>query len=735
MSALHKKLWRPADSGRDEHFNRSADCAFFTLVNSHKQIPTPKRTKSKKGRASRVSRLSSQSAHTVASDAASIADLPTEEGDSILTTATNATVTTQNGKKTGKVKKPAAAKGRKTKAKKDEAIEVQAPEPEDADFEVKVQVAPKPTRGRKRKTDEAVDFDPSVIESQPPPKRRATRTRASTVVDGSTIINPDETVQSVAAEDAPKLKGRKNGRSSVARSTRKASAASFISAGVPIPNDDEIDAALEADLERRLTDDEVPTLPLKKTRADKVTKAEYNMFATEPMEIDDAAIESELQAMEAESKHLPKAKGAKGKQTRKVSAKQQAAARKAVEAEAAAETKAQRHAEEEASQQIVAELEHSLLIHVSPPIVQSKRQRTTSCQPSRQVSGRKPQGSVMSVNESTVETNDEFHDATDDQKDDSGDETDASMASQSTIVRRGSTRRGSTTKKGRGGKNTTSRNIEEIVRKPKDAAPEIEGLSLSVVPEFESMQVDESTGREEAFYTPAPEAPALVEEPLPKAPQAAPKSRGRPAKAALAPKAQEVYFDPESEAPIGPEATSEEQTQITTKTAKGKEVAPRSPTPRKETTPIESPQSSDAENHPPSSKPSTSARKPITPHAASSRIPLAASTPAMSPSKRNVIAGFQSSHPWTAVDLDAVFMKSPGDENSSAIAFFGERVLEAKNGGLTSTEKKMTVEEWIHYNAEVAEEKLRGECERMVGVFEQEGLTAMRALEGVECAE
>jgi hypothetical protein len=47
----------------------------------------------------------------------------------------------------------------------------------------------------------------------------------------------------------------------------------------------------------------------------------------------------------------------------------------------------------------------------------------------------------------------------------------------------------------------------------------------------------------------------------------------------------------------------------------------------------------------------------------------------------------------------------------------------------------MTVEEWIMFNAGLAEEKLRGECEQMVGVFEKEGGRAMGVLEGVECLD
>ena len=79
--------------------------------------------------------MSTQSAFTVASEAPD--DLPAEDEDSILTTATNAT-----SRKTGKARKAPAAKGRKTRAKKGEPEEVvEAPEPEDDNFEVKVDAA------------------------------------------------------------------------------------------------------------------------------------------------------------------------------------------------------------------------------------------------------------------------------------------------------------------------------------------------------------------------------------------------------------------------------------------------------------------------------------------------------------------------------------------------------------------------------------------------------------------
>jgi hypothetical protein len=257
-------------------------------------------------------------------------------------------------------------------------------------------------------------------------------------------------------------------------------------------------------------------------------------------------------------------------------------------------------------------------------------------------------------------------------------------------------------KKGRGGKKVVNRKIEEILHKPKETAPN-----------------PGSTMKDQEITTVAPPAKAL-------------KGRDRSAKIAPSPSAQATVVDHKTvqEQPVLPKSKVGRSQAV---------VSNRSPAPpSKETTPIESPQSSDAENHPPSSKLSVSAKRPATPHSSSGRIPLTTSTPTTSPSKRNVIAGLQSVHPWKAADLDEIFLKSPGDENTGGLLgkeMLGEAMQKATNGDLTSPEQKMTVEEWIHYNAEMAEEKLRNECERMVGCFEREGMRAMKALEGVECVE
>lgn len=154
-----------------------------------------------------------------------------------------------------------------------------------------------------------------------------------------------------------------------------------------------------------------------------------------------------------------------------------------------------------------------------------------------------------------------------------------------------------------------------------------------------------------------------------------------------------------------------------------KQVVP-SPTP--------SPQSSNAENAPPSSLPSQR-RPPLSQLSPSKtqtiRIPLAASTPTASPSKRNIASKLETTCTWTSVDIENIFLGSPGPDGKSG-RLFGETQMV-----LTSPEKRMTVEEWILHNAKEAEERLRSECERLVGRFEGEGVRALRALEGIVCIE
>ena len=174
---------------------------------------------------------------------------------------------------------------------------------------------------------------------------------------------------------------------------------------------------------------------------------------------------------------------------------------------------------------------------------------------------------------------------------------------------------------------------------------------------------------------------------------------------------------------------------------------------------VRSHQSSDAENHPPSSTTraaetskattnttttttklglslATSAfsqnmQKTFMSPTKTTRVPLATTTPNRSPSKHSPtkLGRLVSSTPWTSTDLETVFVQSPEKENADAISV-KERLL-LIGGALSSPEKKMTVEGWIRWRAEKAEERLKGECERMVSVFEREGTRALGVLGGI----
>ena len=143
-----------------------------------------------------------------------------------------------------------------------------------------------------------------------------------------------------------------------------------------------------------------------------------------------------------------------------------------------------------------------------------------------------------------------------------------------------------------------------------------------------------------------------------------------------------------------------------------------------------SPQSSDAENRPPSMIPS----KPSAPNNATlsptmeqaSGTPIASTTP--SPSKRMEKARvIQSSRPWAPLDIDSIINGNSSDKEND-----NEDDFMVADGGLSSPEKRMTVEEWINWNAAKSHDRLLRESEKMVMLFENEGARAVRALESIE---
>ncbi|KAI9882107.1 MAG: hypothetical protein M1823_006147 [Watsoniomyces obsoletus] len=149
-------------------------------------------------------------------------------------------------------------------------------------------------------------------------------------------------------------------------------------------------------------------------------------------------------------------------------------------------------------------------------------------------------------------------------------------------------------------------------------------------------------------------------------------------------------------------------------------------------------QSSDAENHPPSSRRDVSGHHDNSDHTV---IITRSALQVISPSKQNtqgMMYGngkrggrgqLQTNKPWTAVDLDTVFIAGEDDQENVDIVM--EDVLMTGDGKLSSPEKNMSVEAWIRRNAAMAETRLRRECDRMVSMFEREGNRALQTLEGL----
>ncbi|KAM6521311.1 hypothetical protein FSOLCH5_006070 [Fusarium solani] len=723
--------WEPGDMPLEEHFNRSPECPFFILLDeaqNHKKPP-----KSKAGRASKASRLSVQSVATATSEAPSLNESVAGPEDSVLTTAS-----TQGGKKT-KARKAAPKKGRKTKAKKEPVEEVEESIQEEA--------PPKPSRGKKRDSTAIEDASMAMSEA-PAAKKRATRTRGSVAVPDSTLEQEEDVEMDEAS--APKKGGRKKTKK-VTKSTRTVSSTSVASeVSMPayestpgtFPDDDEIERQLEADLERQLTEDEEITVDsdserLKaKKRGAKASKAkadqsqDYAMFDPEPAEVDEAEVDDELRALQAEMEvdepeperepepesdhepepetepepepepepeelHVPK-KGRKAG-TRKVSK----------------QTKSKKG---KAAAQPVEEEDHTLPDETTQPEEVPERSTTPEWEP---------------------EMKEPAHEE--------------SMVSTDTVVKKSAAARSSAAgKRGRGRPSKASL----VSQASADELELVEAPTQTPVETPEEPPVKRGRGRPSKASLASRASLGAEESQSSLAPPK--RGRGRPSKKSL--DARKSIEGEEAAQPSTQRSEEDVQDEVEVRSAKeqkGEHAAarvvsfesarPSSPPPssahlanppstpgriispapsarQAAISPSQSPQSSDAENQPPSSKPAASANP--------KRVALAppVSTPTRgSPSKRNMIVGLRSTTPWTELDLEAVFgsPRTNSDKENGADRFL-------KQGqSLTSPEKQMTVQEWIYHNAAEAENKLKLECESIVSRFENEGSKAMRVLEGL----
>ena len=149
-----------------------------------------------------------------------------------------------------------------------------------------------------------------------------------------------------------------------------------------------------------------------------------------------------------------------------------------------------------------------------------------------------------------------------------------------------------------------------------------------------------------------------------------------------------------------------------------------------------SPQTSDAENQPPS----VISRSSLIHSVQKARTPFStADTPLNSRYNESTPTRLEAepSLKWTTADLETIFLKSPSSRRSGEVEKENmglqslDDAIEGVKGALTSPEKRMTVEEWIKFNAHIGEQRLRADCERLVGLFEKEGNRALQALEGI----
>lgn len=627
-------------------------------------------------------------------------------------------------------------------------------EPEDDDFEVKVEEKfHQRTVGNKRKSDEmSIDGEqkqPEVKQDKqlpqiPPTKRRATRSSVSHAnMVATSVLDVGQTDDSVITDaetmhpPRPPIsknatKGGKRKASSTARKPSTASAASKASLRATIPDDEEIDAALEADLDRPLTDDEVgqdpPTMPMAKSRrltrtrpgsrdvtASTAPVRRATRASALPIE-DDSMVSSDAPANDMKDDTAGKTEAVEIALTAMDHAKQEivvetdkhmaskARTRSRAPSKPVKPTKKGKKAKKDDDFVSNSEDMHKEPVgQDQPPKVPKTHRRSgessRNTHRTSDLSIEDNQGELAGeVNSSLLEPSVTY--ASCDVKPHNGNINPSHLKG---APKQGSAaaRKGKTSKGGAAASHhqTEVRHIE---------AEEARNNDLVVLVEVD-MPGDQESVEEPKLPVVAP----AKENPQGGAEGASSITQAEPIE--VRPMEPYHYLHASPKVPV------------------------RSPTPSAQVhsehqTPkaVHSPQSSDAENQPPSARPSA-LRPPLliqTPSKTqTARVPLAATTPTASPSKRN-ISRLQSTVPWTSIDFDKFFNTPSTDKENLP----NPSVKDLKQG-LSSPEKTLTVEEWIRWNAERGEDRLRENCERLVGRFEGEGVRALNTLEGIICAE
>lgn len=741
----------------DEHQRRSPDCVFFALSTTAK----PKGGRSRKGRASKASRISNQSNFTTVSEGVSVADTDVHGDDSIISGVepSKATKSGKGAKKGAKAKKPAVKSKRQVDRAMDEGTQVASSflEPEDDDFEVKVEIAPTQSKGNKKRKSDGISATNEMsnnsevhdqeqeIQNQPR-KRRATKTRGSLAQtrnarspspqedhhdQDALMSDVEEVPQPVLAQGQKRGKGgKRRGSSKVGRKASAASTASKAHLGATIPPNEEIDAALEAELDRPLTDedDDIESPGMKEPKSRRLTRTKPNSrkatasVASTRRTTRASTVMVDEPAMQDISPSLPDYVGDTHVPTPK---KNEVVAlvhdslersslpgyqRKAKDRNSS-EQQSDHNKKPESSKSTIAAAEDNLNDETSIAEPQQPQNRQARKQvPARKAKLSDPPNSFESMDLASDINSSML--GTQTAQDDSGHETDVN------VVKQARTKRDSKkapSKKGKGHKKIVlkSRNIEDIVHPMvNDVSPEEQGTNLN--------PVDDHIGSVETVSV-------EVEEP---------KKQRKPSRAiAKSSKTKKTTPEPEVFAPAESAAPLIDQRSMIAEVEIAR-PSPQPPSAHSINRPAPSRQSSDAENQPPSSRPSQF-RLPLSIQSPSEsqlvRVPLAVTTPVSSPSRNN-LSKLQTTFLWTAIELEHIFEGSPTADKENSPFLFGEGVRSAENL-LTSPEKKMTVEQWVQFNAQRGEERLRNECERLVGKFEHQGVRALRVLEGIVCAE
>ncbi|KAL8775595.1 MAG: hypothetical protein Q9209_000091 [Squamulea sp. 1 TL-2023] len=781
--------WEPKDNPYDEHERRSPNCAFFALSASK----TGKTVQGKKGRASKASRASIQSVLTTASEDLSMVDMNSIAESSILHNGrpVNIKRVAKGVKKAAKGRKPAPKLKGKASVTQQEDVHMgnSFVEPEDDDFEIKMGSGPMyDGRGMKRTSDEMSIDDESAQtgfklgqpnSQQPPFKRRATRSSVSYEVKApiSTLeftLDDDTHMEDTGSIPAPprptSKKTGKKGRKGASSSVRKASTTSTAtkaSLRATIPNDEEIDAALEADLDRPLTDDEgglePPQLPKTKTRRlTKTRPGSRNMTAstapvrrttragTLPIE-DDSTTSTDIPAMNSRNEAIQGTEAVETGLNAMEHAKQEIIAEtdkrtaskaknrgrapsKSTKAPKKNEKKTDTERGNEALEAVVAE--SPVMIEESSKSNSSRMSDQVLARPSPASEGH--EGNTMEENVAEIDSSVFAPPAG---YDESGNENGGKPEIRTRVRGGGKRHTPTVAKKGKASKKVAplTRESENVIRIELDDSRSYSPQPVELEVGHDQQITEEASISNQPKFNEPPKGVEKVSKPR----------KGRPAKANAKPRklglenASVEPKEPAEASPMEKEADVAEEILVINRDMQNDvpSIRPQAVTPQKDVPPVQgtpkmaiSPQSSDAENQPPSARPSA-LRPPLSTQSPSkaqnTRVVLSATTPTASPSKRNNISRLQSTLPWKSIDFEKVFIASPLAEKENQSLILDKKTSE----GLTSPEKKLTVEEWIRLNAKKGEDKLRNDCERLVGRFEGEGVRALKTLEGIVCAE